>query len=690
MAQGQTVSREIDIIQVIKELEKLTAQAQEQKKVVQELSEKQSIRIEKQKQQEENKDSGKSLKKLPTVLTSNERKRYQEIGKRFLLGAEQQFREIKKGIKFKESMKTTKDLFLKGFDKLKQTKQQKSKKSFWAILIGSIVIIGAAATLFHSKISKMLPNLSEQTGGIFGVIGTYVGKLIRGCWDFVTECIGGSISGIFQRIFTESIPNILQIFFFETLPNAIFNTYLAIMAQFDPRANDLLGSGAHDPETASDIQRATADGGQFDAAMQKRYGMGGLIDESLKENGMTLEKLYQNWTEGNQYTEMQYTLMQRHAGELLMMSDVMFNRYEGAAKQSFISMRDGLMKQIAMGFGLGDDNFKKQVEAGNIDINPIVDQILTHQDVTYGQLAEIIKRHARHNESSQDILDRFGGKSAKTKVGGNGLDLDKLSRPYRQLKGGIAFDRASMQNEANRTIMPTQKQVQDRLGHMYNGLGYIGLGVIKDKVAYQANRFLNAANNFVGDGNLSDFINHVDAMVTNLSTSFRNFFGGSLDILRNVMYGIISYTNPKRVPTQFGQTAPKENSSGNGIVTETPNSGIVVNVDMRGNAALSLTNALGELSKKETSVITSITNSIEHLKEIKKTLGQVGEMHALSIQALSQVQDDLRELDKRGEHRHKESTASIQALNNKVDYYHVHHRAPIVITSPPRQAGIFV
>jgi hypothetical protein len=34
-------------------------------------------------------------------LTTNEKKRYSEIGKRFLLGAEEQFRQIQKNIKAK-------------------------------------------------------------------------------------------------------------------------------------------------------------------------------------------------------------------------------------------------------------------------------------------------------------------------------------------------------------------------------------------------------------------------------------------------------------------------------------------------------------------------------------------------------------------------------------------------------------
>jgi hypothetical protein len=79
-------------------------------------------------------------------------------------------------------MKTSKDFFLKGFDKIKEQKGNLKKKSFWGVLLGSIIVIGAAALLFKDKITKMIPDLTGQAGGIFKTIVSYLGNMLKGCW----------------------------------------------------------------------------------------------------------------------------------------------------------------------------------------------------------------------------------------------------------------------------------------------------------------------------------------------------------------------------------------------------------------------------------------------------------------------------------------------------------------------------
>jgi hypothetical protein len=82
----------------------------------------------------------------------------------------------------------------------------------------------------------MMPDLAGETGGLFQRMMKYLGNMLKGCWDYITGSIGGSISGLFHRVFSESLPGILKVFFFESLPMAIFNTYLAIMSHFDSSA----------------------------------------------------------------------------------------------------------------------------------------------------------------------------------------------------------------------------------------------------------------------------------------------------------------------------------------------------------------------------------------------------------------------------------------------------------------------
>jgi hypothetical protein len=57
-------------------------------------------------------------------------------------------------------MKTSKDFFLKGFEKIKNSGAELKKSNFWKILLGSLVVIGMAAYLFRDKIAKLIPDVS--------------------------------------------------------------------------------------------------------------------------------------------------------------------------------------------------------------------------------------------------------------------------------------------------------------------------------------------------------------------------------------------------------------------------------------------------------------------------------------------------------------------------------------------------
>jgi hypothetical protein len=58
-------------------------------------------------------------------------------------------------------MNTTKDFFIKGFEKIKEGGAKLKKSNFWKILLGSLVVIGMAAYLFRDKIAKLIPDATE-------------------------------------------------------------------------------------------------------------------------------------------------------------------------------------------------------------------------------------------------------------------------------------------------------------------------------------------------------------------------------------------------------------------------------------------------------------------------------------------------------------------------------------------------
>jgi hypothetical protein len=99
----------------------------------------------------------------------------------------------------------------------------------------------------------------------------WVGNLIKGCYDFITETISNGITSTFHKLMTESIPNILQIFFLQTLPQAIFNTHLAVLSAFSDKAGDRLDQEMVDPSIATDINN-TVDAGAEEAARMIENG----------------------------------------------------------------------------------------------------------------------------------------------------------------------------------------------------------------------------------------------------------------------------------------------------------------------------------------------------------------------------------------------------------------------------------
>ena len=643
MAQEETpVPNDSQYNDILRQLQQIRQKSVKDAEILQQLRVKQSQRAEKEKQQQQQKDSGKVLKKLPTVLTTNERKRYQEIGKRFMLGAEQQFRQMKKGIKMKQLMKTSKDFFLKGFDKIKEQKGNLKKKSFWGVLLGSIIVIGAAALLFKDKITKMIPDLTGQAGGIFKTIINYLGNMLKGCWQFITKSIGGSISGIFRRIFTESIPNILSIFFHQTLPSAIFNTYLAIMAQFDETANSLMKSGQHDPETQQDMNQSLSEDGELTRLAQQ-----GQID-ALDIVG-SLASIYERARKNQANTQQQLSLLYNNAGKFIL-----YTNWQGEQAKNQTKNLIGVMADM---MNVTQQQFRDLVARGEVDVEFILRQFLLSKNRDAQALAQAMAASGIAGGNVNTLIEQLKDADGTNTILG---DFRNIASIYSTIENSVRLKRASEQRQDNRLVLATTAQApQDRLGYMYDGMGYVSLKILQDATVAQANKFLKAANNFVSQGDITTlFKEQVNTLVTNLADYFKNFFMGTLEILKSVLYGVLYFS---------GGGKRQEIVSSQGNKEFTTNNGIVVNVDLTGNEALSLATMISALSVTEASMLTTLQLTNTKLGEANQILSTLGEMHGLSISTMNTFVNQLEQFIKNQATVNGALDARIQVNSQQID-----------------------
>lgn len=178
--------------------------------------------------------------KLPAILTQNERRRYQNIGKEFVKGASEQFQNIKKAIKMKEDMSTQQKNFKKNIEstnqKIKDQVKASGRGSFWKKLFGVVAVLGVVAFLFRDKIAKIMPDLSKGTDGIGQKIGVFFAGLLSSLLTYTGGIIGAGFSSIIKYACVNVLPNLLHTFFNETLPISMVMGTLAVMSMFSESA----------------------------------------------------------------------------------------------------------------------------------------------------------------------------------------------------------------------------------------------------------------------------------------------------------------------------------------------------------------------------------------------------------------------------------------------------------------------
>ena len=288
--------------------------------------------------------------KSKSNLTSNQKKRYQNIGAQFVKGAGKQFEKIKKSIQLKEKMKTSKQeqIVQKVKTTQKRIKKQKVGGGFWKKLLVVVGILGVIAILFRDKIANLLPDLSSGTESlgekILGAFTGLVSTLISSCVTF----IGGGLSGIITYVCTDILPGTIQGFFNDTLPMAMVASTLAVLSMFSQGAgqqlSSLMGSQASD--------KALDDTKKADAQVK---GEKSLIDNVLGKSVSQLNQQKRNLQDTRRmYANSMYTY--------------------GSGEDGFSDASKGVLRSL--GKLSGNDNLQEQIKQDYFDLGPFLVEVL--------------------------------------------------------------------------------------------------------------------------------------------------------------------------------------------------------------------------------------------------------------------------------------------------------------------------
>lgn len=608
---------------IIEQLDLLKKRQMQDRENIKNLTKRQAKRSQKQ---EEN-DQQNVTKKIPTILTSAEKRRYQQIGKRFLLGAQIQFSNIKRGIKVKQLMNTTKDFFVKGFEKIKEKGAQLKKSNFWKMLLGSLVVIGMAAYLFRDKIAKLIPDATGQTGNVFQKMIKFLGNMMKQAWQFITETLLGGIGGIINRLFNESIPNMLQMFFYDTLPNAIFNTYLMIMSMFDPGAGQILHARAN-----SQLQTRT------DKAIEQMQG----IDKDYQADQFNRDTVSHLKILGKIVDNLDKGIAVDNTTQLTKLSNSSFTYLMYYGDDKINQAREKVFSQLNQLF---NNTLSAKIKQGVFDAqdfkqtwNAAQNRSLSNRQRLYKSLQSALagvseeERNRVLNRFTDEISDSFSNNDVYKA-------LDTMMQRSSQLQGLARGQLDELSGKITTNLSEEQQkqynkmqQVYKKMSNIFADNGNISNKFIEAAIAGKVSQFMVAAEKFVSNNGLFDHIKeNIVSMSNSLAEIFKTFFGNSFAILNSVANSITSYINPSRVM----MTQSPTNASGD-VVNASQNingNNIIVNVDLTGNQTIAVSDAINGLSQSENNIVKTIEESNLILGLANKTLAGIGDIHGINMEA---------------------------------------------------------
>lgn len=549
-------------------------------------------------------------KKLPTRLTNNERIRYENIGKQFMLGAGKEFDRIRNKIKFGEMMSTTKDKFVKGFEKIKSKITSTKKGSgLWSKIFKIIALLGILGYIFKDKIAKLLPNTTQFFSNLIDKVQDATGKMLIGLWDFIKEHLSGSFSGILKHLANVVIPNSVGTFFGKTLPDALLETWLAIMSTFSSSAGEQLSKMAG--QSVTDIANETTD-----LAQQQ-------IDEIEKSSKESNAKDFQNQIKELKYIGYLLKEAENQSEVYGMIDDSMVQKMikdsgklaiENASSEAYYK----LSWATKTFFGDKNKNLQELIDSGQFDATRFVQlysDFKKKEEDTHVSFVKAFNDALGNRALAKNELDKKVNELKRSYGDGLSNPLDevvKLHETYFKQTTKAFGEKQKMQMEKD-------KELQSQLNIKKAPPVVVSFDKALDAALTDTLKgTFESIKNFLEGGDVS-LVKHFSDGVIQLSEFYKGFFEKSLGILQSVVENVDSVTAVK---------------DGEEIQTQHANGGnnIILNVDLSDSMSVGISSAISSLVQTENNVISQIQKTNNKLDTLNNVVKLINNLHSASQQ----------------------------------------------------------
>ena len=615
----------------------------------------------------------------PSRLTSNERNRYKNIGRAFVEGASQSFKNIQKAIKFKENMSTIKNKFFSGIDKIKTgIKNAVGSGDFWKKLLKIIGLLSIIVYLYKEKFSKKFPDLSESVGELFGGLKRYFGGLVSNIYDFVVQGISRSFESILNKAFLY-IPSIIDTFFGYTLPTAITNLYLEVLSIYgSDSAQEELNKRLEDStKRNTEVVTGMVDVAERYVENQNKVQFSDDFSEAYYEILDLKAKLGQSEGEIGAYDK--FKTLSENAG-IFAFESVVDNKKIGAVIAQSARETLGIQRihDLDLAHMMRQNNFNMNVFASEIK------QFLEDEKLTRGEVIEAI-RSSVSDEIFSDTIEEYieNLKADKNYLDQSVEDTDILGAKTAFQNFIKTYDSMREQyNNAAKKSRVLQDQYDQEILEKRNKFKPVIIeidstnvgNVIKDALVGKFGSVIESISNFIKGDSLKIAITKGLESIGNF---YSQYFNSSIQILNNALSTgsdaleeIINRTNAidsqTRQQSEESSTTTNNQSENNEVKLPTSNhlnNNVIVNINLNSGESSIISSLIGQLNNSDNKTSEEIQKSNEHLGEILKLVKGVNQITGVTEQF---VEEKCGELKKTIEALKTSTTEVVKQTNNRI------------------------
>lgn len=553
--------------------------------------------------EEESKKNVISDKDLPATLTVNERQRYINIGKNFVLGAGSEFQKIQKAIRFKESMKTSNNEFLDKIDKIKENvKKTKSSSGFWKTLLKVGALLGLIVYLWKTKIQENFPNVSKFVDESFTVVKGIIKESIKSIYEYISTGLGNSFTEVLKDMATQYIPSLMNTFFTVTLPNTLITTYLGILSGFSSDAEAHLNRRL-EANMQSDAERLAQ------AAEAEALNTNSQVDI---KGGITAAQEAFSAAVSTGYAitnQHDLTMMQRHAAYLASVrggNDRVFGEVSNAV--------GGLINSQA--------SIVELARQGKLDMGVFLSRVKQAQDDNNLTNQEVVQAVAEAMGVSVESISKLSTANAQASFSAVG-DINALLNSNEELQGQLASRANSMREEQER-----RRREQEANLEMYKPIHIDYGAVLNDVLFTRIAETMKKITDFLSgeQGTEGKLYKLVKGGVQTFGEFYDKYFSQAISLVTEAFANIgrlfkIDVSNPSEGQATDTPVQPQQTYGDNNII---------VNIDMRSNEQKSFGAFVAELGSIGSDISSTINDSNKKLESIITTLNGVGNLHAAS------------------------------------------------------------